>query len=110
MTGEPSYVELGVPDIETAKQFYPALLGWPLTDLGGGASVQTDSLDIGLHGEDDAKHFEVFFAVDSLDEAIARLERLGGATMSDVREAADFGRYVECRDNQGVRFGLHQRT
>lgn len=109
MSGEPSYVELGVPDVEVAKAFYPALLAWSVTDMDGGGSVQTDTLGIGLHGQDDDRHFEVFFAVDDLDVALRRLRDLGGSTVSEVREAPGFGRFVECRDDQEVRFGLHQR-
>ena len=48
MTGEPSYLELGVPDPGKARRFYAAVLGWPAGD--GPGQVDTPSLDIGVHG------------------------------------------------------------
>jgi len=59
MSGEPSYLELGVPDVGAAGAFYGPLLGWEPQAMGGGASVSTSTLG-------------------------------------------------ECRDDQGVRFGLRQ--
>ena len=76
----------------------------------GGASVTTGTLDIGVHGDDDEKHFEVFFAVPDLDAAMQRLPDLGGSLVSEVNESPGFGRWVECRDDQGVRFGLREVT
>ncbi len=35
MTGEPSYIELGVRDGDAARSFYGALLGWTATGAGG---------------------------------------------------------------------------
>jgi uncharacterized protein len=108
MTGEPSHVELGVPDVEAARVFYGTLLGW---EIGGGAQggeVRTASLNIGVHGGDPATAFEVFFAVPDLDGALARLASLGGRTVSEVTAGGTFGRWVECADDQGVRFGLRE--
>ena len=108
MSGEPSHVELGVPDANAARAFYGALLGWEPTTPSGPGGVQTDTLGIGIHGDDKEKHFEVFFAVVDLDASIATLSQLGGKTVSDVNDSGDFGRWVECADDQGVRFGLRE--
>jgi uncharacterized protein len=108
MSGEPSYLELGVPDVAAARAFYGALLGWEPQAMGGGASVATPTLGIGIHGGDDERHFEVFFAVPDLDAAMGQVVSLGGALIGDVHDSEGFGRWVECRDDQGVRFGLRQ--
>ena len=74
MSGQPSYIELGVPDPQRAIAFYQALLGWePESMPAGGGQVSTSSLDIGIHGGDEARHFEVFFAVRDLEAALAKL-------------------------------------
>jgi predicted enzyme related to lactoylglutathione lyase len=39
---------------------------------------------------------------------MARVTELGGAVAGEVNDAGDFGRWVECDDDQGVRFGLRQ--
>lgn len=108
MTGEPSYIELGVPDFDAARRFYGALLGWVPSHAEHGGQVETETLAIGIHGGDEEAHFEVFFAVDDLDAGIARLVELGGRVVGEVHDSGDFGRWVECRDDQGVRFGLRQ--
>jgi hypothetical protein len=104
----PSYIELGVPDTAKAIAFYGALLDWQPTPEPGGGSVDTSTLGIGIHGGDDAAHFEVFFAVPDLPTALTRLVDLGGAAVSEVTTSEGFGRWVECRDDQGVRFGLRE--
>jgi uncharacterized protein len=108
MPGEPSYVELGIPDVEAAQRFYGSLFGWVLSDAGAGGQVETQTLPIGIHGDDPEAHFELFFTVDDLDEAAVRVIELGGSVLGGVHDSGEFGRWVECRDDQGVRFGLRQ--
>ena len=108
MTGEPSYLELGVPDPDAARSFYGPLLGWQPTTPAGPGSVDTPTLGIGIHGGDPSAIFEVFFAVDDLDSSLAQVVALGGATDGVVHDSPGFGRWAECDDNQGVRFGLRQ--
>lgn len=105
MTGEPSYIELGVRDAQAAKSFYGQLLRW---EPAGPGQVDTATLSIGIHGGDDAAHFEVFFAVDDLEVSMAKVGQLGGRFLSEINETPGFGRWVECADDQGVRFGLRQ--
>jgi predicted enzyme related to lactoylglutathione lyase len=71
MTGEPSYVELGVRDAEAAKSFFGELFGW---QPAGPGQVETATLSIGIN------------------------------------ETSGFGRWVECADDQGVRFGMRQSS
>jgi uncharacterized protein len=105
--GAPSYIELCVEDADKARAFYGALLGWRTGDAAGPGQVSTGGLDVGIHDRDPSSLLEVFFTVDDLDSAVARLAELGGQTVSEVHaENAAFGRWVECEDDQGVRFGL----
>jgi predicted enzyme related to lactoylglutathione lyase len=108
MTGEPTYIELGVRDPDAARAFYGAVLGWAPSGASGAGQVDTASLDIGIHGGDDAAHFEVFFAVDDLDSALAKVVDSGGEVVSEVHDSPGFGRWAECADDQGVRFGLRE--
>ena len=50
----------------------------------------------------------MFFAVADLEASIARLAELGGETIGEIQRSQGFGRWVECRDPQGVRFGLRE--
>lgn len=46
--------------------------------------------------------------VAGIEFAIESVRKLGGQTGRPGAEDEGFGRFVECRDNQGVRFGLRQ--
>jgi uncharacterized protein len=70
--------------------------------------VRTSSLEIGIHDGDEAAHFEVFFTIEDLDASLAKVLELGGQAMSGVHDNSAFGRWVECADDQGVRFGLRE--
>lgn len=106
MPGEPTYIELGVPDADAARAFYGELPGW--RPAGDDGNVTTPTLDIGLHGGDPAAEMLVFLAVDDLDDSLRRLDDLGGRLHGDVVDDEGFGRFAICSDDQGVRFGLRQ--
>ena len=113
MNGELSFFELGVRDAGRAREFYGGLFDWEFADEGGGVTIETPNVPGGLHGDDPGASPYVFFRVDDLDAALARVRRLGGATRDDLvgddpDTVARFGRFVLCRDDQGSSFGLHQ--
>ena len=108
MTGEPVYIELGVPDADAARAFYAPLLGWAPSGAAGNGQVDTPSLSIGIHAGDPSSIFEVFFAVTDLEASLARVVELGGAVTSEVHDSPGFGRWAECADDQGTKFGLRE--
>ncbi len=108
MTGEPSYIELGVEDADAARAFYGRLLGWQASGTEGNGQVETPSLHIGIHSGDPAATFEVFFSVEDLDASLALVTELGGQVTSEINDSPGFGRWAECVDDQDVRFGLRQ--
>jgi predicted enzyme related to lactoylglutathione lyase len=113
MTGELSFFELGVGDTGRAREFYSSLFGWEFVDQGGGATIETPNIPGGLHGGDQGASPLVFFRVDDLDDALARVRALGGALSDDLGGAdpdtvARFGRFALCVDDQGSSFGLHE--
>ncbi|MFC7814251.1 MULTISPECIES: VOC family protein [unclassified Streptomyces] len=114
MAGEPSFFELGVADPERGRAFYGGLFGWTLEPgpSGRGFAIGTGGVPGGLHGGDAGASPYLFFRVDDLDAALARVRELGGSVEDpgeeDAGSAARFGRFALCRDNQGSAFGLHQ--
>lgn len=108
MTGNASYIELGVRDSDAARAFYGPLLGWEVSGDRGRGQVDSPTMPIGIHDGDDSAIFEVFFSVDDLDASLAQVATLGGKVTSEVNESPGFGRWAECSDDQGVRFGLRQ--
>jgi predicted enzyme related to lactoylglutathione lyase len=110
MAGEPTYIELGVPDADAARRFYGGLLGWRPTGDAGPGQVDTPTLSVGIHDQDPKTWFEVFFAVDDLQASLAQVIALGGRVEGQIHDDAGFGRWSECTDDQGARCGLRQRT
>jgi uncharacterized protein len=117
MAGEPYWFEIGVADATRARTFYGELLGWefepgPSGDDSAGAVIRTPGIDGGLHGGDEGASPYLFFRVDDLDAALARVAELGGkvepAPGVDPDQDSEFGRFALCRDDQGSAFGLHQ--
>ncbi len=115
MSGEPSWFEIGVADAAKAQAFYGGVLGWEFETgpgAGAGAVIRTGGVDGGLHGGDPAATPYLFFRVDDMDAALARVRELGGTVepSPDVDPDADseYGRFALCSDDQGSPFGLHQ--
>jgi len=114
MTGEPTWFEIGVADVEKGRAFYGALLGWTLEapPEGEGAVIGTPTIGGGLHGGDEGTTAMTFFRVDDLDAALEKLEELGGARTGygseGPPEQTKWGRLAICRDDQGSLFGLHE--
>jgi len=52
----------------------------------------------------------VFFAVDDLDASLAQATSLGGTVEGEIHDNPGSGRWCECTDDQGLRFGLRQQT
>ena len=112
MTGELSFFELGTGDYDRARAFYSELFGWEFEATDGGGRISTPTVPGGIHPNDAGASPYVFFAVDDLDAALAKVRDLGGSGDSmdeDPGTVAEFGRFALCKDDQGSSFGLHQR-
>ena len=115
MSGQPTFFELGVGDAGRARTFYSELFGWAMTPgpKGNGFAIDAGGIRGGLHGGDAGASPYLFFGVDDIDAAMARVRELGG-TVEDIDVEGDeesqarHGRFKLCRDDQGSAFGLHQ--
>jgi predicted enzyme related to lactoylglutathione lyase len=110
MTAQLSYWVLPVRDVDRATTFFSAVLDWEFSEPGsaGGRHVLGSEpwggirLRAGEAGESDRV---LAFSPDDLDAAVARLRELGG-TASEIEGAGDYGRWIECTDDQGTDFAL----
>jgi hypothetical protein len=115
MSGELAFVEIGVDDVEKGRAFYEGLFGWKFEtgSSGQGYVISMPNVGGGIHGGDSGASPYLFFEVDDIDAAVARVEELGGSVEDvdvegDEASIARFGRFKMCRDDQGSPFGLHQ--
>lgn len=101
MTGEMYYFTLPAPDLERAKTFYGDLLGWTFETEG---HINNTRPPGGLDPSSADQHPILYFRVDDVAAAVARVRALGGES-TDMIES-DSGWYATCRDNQGTHFSI----
>lgn len=106
--GELFYWSLPVADGHRGRQFYGELFGWEFDDEGAGGGIHVANMipDGGLGAGRAGDAPDLFFRVDDVAVAAARVVELGG-TASDPMQGLE-GTHVMCTDSQGVPFGLSQ--
>ena len=110
------FIELGVADAERARAFYQGVFGWPMDPgpSGKGFVIDANGVPAGMHPDDPEASPYVFFGVDDLDAALARVRERGGEVVEtdvggeDPETARRFGRFKLCRDDQRSPFGLYE--
>ncbi|MFJ9029962.1 VOC family protein [Streptomyces sp. NPDC102274] len=116
--GTPTWIDLDVPDVERAKEFYGALFGW---EYDAGAPVYTvcrlhgravagfrQVPDAGSHTTAHPGLWCVYFATDDCDATVKRIVDAGGTLTRSPQEIGDQGRLALAADPSGARFGLWQ--
>ncbi|MGF1462037.1 MAG: VOC family protein [Maricaulaceae bacterium] len=104
-----TFIEMGTGDTERTSQFFSKLFGWRFQAMGdtGNGWFETPAGKIGLHGDDPGWEMVPYFKVSDLEAAIENVRALGGDAEA-IATAEGFGRFSNCKDPQGMRFGLHE--
>jgi predicted enzyme related to lactoylglutathione lyase len=109
--GDLSYITLLVPDLDEARAFYGAVLGWTF-NVGrvGGAQVNGTVPQIGVGtlaaSDRDAPTAILGYRVDDIEATLTRVVAAGG-TASPIAERP-YGLESYATDDQGTPFYLHQ--
>ena len=103
MPVELGYLTLPVKNLASAKEFYGALFGWEIED---GGHVANTTIPLGLSPDGPADMANVYFRVGDIDEAAARVTRLGGHVRA--RNQYPSGPNAVCVDPDGTVFSLWQ--
>ncbi|MGH3935989.1 MAG: VOC family protein [Pseudonocardiaceae bacterium] len=114
--GTPCWVDLAVPDVDAAKDFYAAILGWTYTDTGEAFGhyqmCQRDgrfAAGIGpLQSPDQPPAWTTYLASDALDDTAQMITSNGGTLLAGPFDVADTGRLCIALDPQGAVFGVWQ--
>jgi predicted enzyme related to lactoylglutathione lyase len=117
-TGTPCWVDISVPDVEAAKQFYSELLGWdcqtdPRPEAGGYTMCLLDGVPAAaitpMWGEDAKAGWSVYFASDDTDLSATAVTENGGLVLSPPMDVFDAGRMAFALDPVGASFGIWQK-
>ncbi|MEV0055874.1 VOC family protein [Saccharopolyspora shandongensis] len=116
-TGTPTWIDLGIPDLDRAMAFYGALFGWEFEVGPEETGRYTMCL---LRGkpvaaimpnlDPDATDFwwNLYFATDDCDATVAKAVDAGGSVLAGPMDVMDQGRMAIVRDTTGAQFGLWQ--
>jgi len=104
--GDLYYFTLPVHDMAKAQAFFAAVLGWQFDDLERGHVVNITAPPGGVRQvEPDAStRPELWFVVDDIHVAVAKVRELGGTAQDPV--LYDSGWSADCVDDQGTTFNL----
>ena len=99
-----------VTDISAAKQWYEVLVGKPpYFDSDAYVGFEVGGFELGLLQSNDGasvKGVQTLWGVDKAEEAIARLEHLGGRTLSPVTAVGGGIKTATIADPFGNQFGI----
>ena len=102
--GDIGFVSVHVPDVERARRFYGAVLGWEFAP--DGRLVTNTSMPQGLWATEGTPTLLCSYAVDSVDAAVDAVRAARGtATEPDDRP---YGRTSDCVDDQGMAFAVYE--
>ncbi|MEV6229171.1 VOC family protein [Saccharopolyspora shandongensis] len=116
-TGTPTWIDLGIPDLDRAMAFYGALFGWEFEVGPEETGRYTMCL---LRGkpvaaimpnlDPDATDFwwNLYFATDDCDATVTKAVDAGGSVLAGPMDVMDQGRMAIVRDTTGAQFGLWQ--
>ena len=121
MSGRVVHFEIPADDVERAQGFYREAFGWQMTTVPGMEYTMVNTVPSGPDGmptepgainggmlrrQDPVTTPVVTVDVDNVDDALARLERLGGKTVVGRQAVGDMGFSAYFEDSEGNMVGL----
>jgi predicted enzyme related to lactoylglutathione lyase len=114
--GTPTWIDLGVPDLDRALEFYGAVFGWDFDTGPEEYGRYTMCLLRGrraagisaMHEPSAGVFWNVYLATDDCDGTAARAREAGGVLLVEPMDVTDAGRMAVVRDPVGAQFGLWQ--
>lgn len=106
--GTPTWIELAVPDLERAADFYGAVFGWEFTAGTDHTTCLLRGLPVAGIARAPATRLEwtMYFATADCDARARRITEAGGTLVTAPAEVADRARTAVAEDPVGARFGL----
>jgi predicted enzyme related to lactoylglutathione lyase len=116
--GQITHVEFPADDTDRAQRFYSELFGWKFEgyeQLPGYFVFSTGSIEsaggaVGQRGTATGDKLRIYVTVDSIDEALAKVEGLGGTIVSPKSAIPGQGSYAVINDCEGTEVGLYEEV
>jgi predicted enzyme related to lactoylglutathione lyase len=118
LLGRVLWYELLTNDVKAAERFYTAITGWTVTPFaeskqGYDMWMRDGDVPVGgvmtiPAGMNFPPHWGMYVGVPKLEEAVSRIERLGGRALSPVIEVPTVGRMRTIVDPQGAMFSIYE--
>jgi uncharacterized protein len=114
--GTPTWIDLGVPDLDRALEFYGAVFGWEF-DVGPAEYGRYTSCLLrgrrvaalsAMHEPGADCFWNVYLATPDCDRTAERARAAGGVLLQEPMDVMDQGRMAIVRDPVGAQFGLWQ--
>jgi uncharacterized protein len=115
--GTPTWIDLGIPDLDRAVEFYGALFGWQFDvgseEMGRYTMCLLDGRPVAAImpiQDENARDFwwQVYFATDDCDGTVERILAAGGTIIAAADDVMDNGRMAVASDPVGAPFALWQ--
>ena len=116
--GTPTWIELTAPDVDAARRFYQAVLGWDYDiagpEYGGYSTARLGHLmTAGLAGPQPGAPptpaaWSLYFATTNVEADVARAVELGARVVAPAMVVGDFGAMAACEDPCGAAFSFWQ--
>lgn len=116
VNGRPVWYELLTKDVDAAKKFYTKVVGWSTKPFDGSPQpydmwVRQGGEPVGgvmtiPEGMNWPPHWVMYVTVPNIDQAIAKVQQLGGKTLSPPIDVPNVGRMRTMLDPQGAMFSL----
>lgn len=116
--GRMTWYELLTNDVKAAEQFYTNVIGWKVTPFKGSPQPYDMFTRTGDQpvagamtippGMNYPPFWGMYIEVAKLEDAVAKIERLGGSALSPVIEVPEVGRMRTMKDPQGAVFSIHE--
>lgn len=113
--GVPSWVDIGVPDMDAAVAFYGGLFGWEFDEgteeTGGYRQARVNGRAVAGFGPQmnpGPPTWSTYISTDDADAAAGRVVAAGGQVIMAPMDVMTFGRMAVCMDSTGAFFSLWQ--
>jgi uncharacterized protein len=112
------WYELLTTDMKAAEKFYSTVVGWtvqafdespqPYDMFVRGGNTPTAGVMTIPEGMNFPPHWEMYVAVDKLEDAVAKIEKLGGSALGPVIDVPTVGRMRTMMDPQKAVFAVYE--